>query len=141
MTGIKMAGPDDIEKLLPALRELRPSRTEDQLRELLPRLFLENYRIVYVGDDLAYSLLGFRSQTTLFSGKLLYVDDLVTLPQYRGKGYAGALFQWAKEFAKKERFDSIALASGPQRHDAHRFYLNQGLVIDAYRFWQKVDNL
>src|SRR6185369_2624617 len=140
MAEVQVASAADIEKCLPALKELRPGRTERELRELLPLLFAEGYQLIYVGDEkLAYALLGFRASTTLFSGRMLYVDDLVTLPDFRKKGYAAALFQWIKRYAKEHHFEHLALDSGFQRQDAYRFYMNQGMVMDCIRFRQRVD--
>lgn len=139
---IMIASLTDIDKLLPAFKELRPHRTEDEIRQLFSIAFQEGYKVAYIGDaTLAYSVLGFRPMTTLFSGHMLYIDDLITLSDYKKKGYAGSLFEWIKKYAKENNYEYLALNSGFQRQDAYRFYLNQGLVMDSIRFRQKVSDL
>jgi len=139
---IKIAASEDIEKIIPAFKELRPHRTEDDLRILFPILFNEGYKVAFIGnEELAYSVIGFRILTFLWSGKTLYVDDLSTLSGFKKNGYAGQLFQWTKQYAKENNCDHFSLNSGFQRRDAYRFYLNQGLFVESLHFARKVDEL
>ena len=141
-TDIRIATADDIGKLIPVFKELRPHRTEDDLRQLFLIAFQEGYKVAYIGTGtLAYSVLGFRIQTCIFSGRTLTVDDLATLSSEKNKGHAGRLFQWVKEYAKMEKCDHLNLDSGFQRHDAYRFYLNQGLHVESLHFGRKVAEL
>ena len=137
-----MTSMDEVHKIIPALMELRPHRTEAQLGKLLKEAHRDGYRIAYIGnDELAFSVLGFRILTFIFSGKTLKVDDLVTLPGYKHNGFAGKLFEWVIDFAKKEQCDHISLDSGFTRHEAHRFYLNHGLRVESLHFGSSVEDL
>jgi GNAT superfamily N-acetyltransferase len=139
---IKIATKEDIEKLIPVFRELRPHRNERQLQQLLSAAFLEGYRVAYIGNgELAFSILGFRIITFIFSGKTLKIDDLATLASHRNNGYAGKLFEWIKHYAKKDSCDHLNLDSGFHRHDAYKFYLNQGLHVESLHFGRKVVDL
>lgn len=128
-----------------ALRELRPERI--QLRS--PEAFTawinsqqrpEGYRLVASFADApsaepgAVAVAGVRLLHTLAWGKVLYVDDLVTLPSYRGQGHAHELMQWLVQEAERLGCEQLHLDSGSQRHAAHRFYLNHGFDIIAYHF-------
>ena len=76
---IRIATTNEIEKIIPVFKELRPHRTEDELRQFFPIAFREGYKVAYIGtDQLAFSVLGFRILTFIFSGKTLKVDDLAT---------------------------------------------------------------
>lgn len=139
---IKLATKKDIDKILPAFKELRPHRTEEELRQLFLMAFQEGYKVAYIGtDQLAFSVLGFRIQTCIFSGKTLTIDDLATLSSEKNKGHAGRLFQWVKEYAKKENCEHLNLDSGFHRRDAYKFYLNQGLYVESLHFGRKVAEL
>ena len=70
----------------------------------------------------------------LLRGKNLYIDDLVSLPAQRGKGYARALLDWIRQYALAEGCQTIDLDSGYSRTDAHRLYLQWGFVLSAYHF-------
>jgi len=122
--------------------ELRPHRSVDELRNMMIAQLNDGFQLVYVGDDqLAFAVAGFRTLDFLFSGKTLYVDDLVTHSQHRKKGYAGMLMKWMIQYAKDNGYHHFSLDSGPQRKDAHRLYLNHGLDITAHHFGKDVKDL
>ena len=69
-------------------------------------------------------------------GRFLYVDDLSTLPEARRLGYGRALLDWLSTEGRRLGCGQLHLDSGvgPERGDAHRLYLNAGLVISAHHF-------
>ena len=139
---IKIATAQDVEKLIPVLIELRPHRTPEQLREMIISQINDGFKLVYAGNDTeAFAVAGFRTLDMLFSGKTLYVDDLVTHSNHRKKGYAGMLMKWMIQYAKENGYEHFSLDSGHQRKDAHRLYLNHGLDITAHHFGKDVKDL
>ena len=66
--------------------------------------------------------------------KSIYIDDLTTLSEGRGKGHAGKPFDYIVEKAKSEALEAVHLDSGHQRYDAHRLYLNKGMKIVYHYF-------
>ncbi|MDP9234456.1 MAG: GNAT family N-acetyltransferase [Actinomycetota bacterium] len=139
---------------MPRVHELPPEETETAhlvMAELRPKFssatrFVrqvneiqrpEGYRLVGSFDDgvdHAVAAAGFRTGHNLVSGFYLYVDDLVTLPAFRGRGHADALMRWLFEEANRLECDQLELDSATHRHDAHRFYLKHDLVISAFHF-------
>jgi predicted GNAT superfamily acetyltransferase len=88
------------------------------------------------GDRDAAAVAGFRIEEKLAWGRFLYVDDLVTAANRRGRGHADRLFEWLYEEAARERCTQFHLDSGvgPERADAHRFYFRHGMRITSYHF-------
>jgi GNAT superfamily N-acetyltransferase len=82
----------------------------------------------------AVAVSGFRILHTLAWGKLLYIDDLVTLPEFRGGGHGHLLLEWLSAEAARLGCEQLHLDSGHHRHGAHRFYLNHGLSISCHHF-------
>jgi GNAT superfamily N-acetyltransferase len=104
----------------------------------------EGYRLVAAfeeGEADAAAVAGFRTGHNLAWGHYLYVDDLSTRPEARGRGHARALLDWLLEEAKRLGCDQLHLDSGVglDRADAHRLYLNAGYVIAAHHFARPVD--
>jgi GNAT superfamily N-acetyltransferase len=97
----------------------------------------EGYRLVgsFEGDQVV-AVAGFRVMNTLFSGRVLYVDDLSTHPDARRRGHAARLLEWCEEEARRLGCDQLHLDSavGPEREDAHRLYFNRRLRIASYHF-------
>jgi GNAT superfamily N-acetyltransferase len=97
----------------------------------------QGYRLVgAVEDGRIVAVAGFRVMETLFGGRILYVDDLSTLPEARGRGHGGALLEWCEAEARRVGCDELHLDSavGPEREDAHRLYFNRRLRIASYHF-------
>jgi len=83
-------------------------------------------------------LAGFRLTESLYHGRFLYVDDLITDEACRSKGCGGQLLDWLLEHAKQQGCDALALDSGVQRFGAHRFYLSKRLDITCHHFARKL---
>lgn len=146
------------EGLMPDVRELSPGETAlafEAMRELRPHIgsldmFVhrvnrvqrpEGYRLIasFEGDqEAAAAVAGFRTGHNLAWGRFLYVDDLVTRGAVRGSGHGAALFGWLVAQAVRLECDEVHLDSGVQRHDAHRFYLVQGMRISGHHFMKEV---
>jgi len=97
----------------------------------------EGYRLVGAfvdGDADAAAVMGVRVMTLLYAGRTLYVDDLSTRPEYRGRGLARALLDWAQAEARALDCEELHLDSGVQRFPAHRLYLKFGFDIGAHHF-------
>jgi GNAT superfamily N-acetyltransferase len=131
-----------------AFRAMQALRTHLRDREEFVRRVDEvqrpaGYRLVGAFEDgtEALAVAGFRIGENLAWGRFLYVDDLSTLPEARRQGYARALLDWLLEEGRREGCDQFHLDSGVglARADAHRLYLNAGLVISSHHFASNLD--
>ena len=127
---------EQIQSCYKIMRQLRPHLVEEKaFLEQVQRQLAEGYQLVYSQDgDEIKALAGFRFLEFLAWGKVLYIDDLITDSETRRNGHGGKLLKWVIEQAKKARCDQVHLDSGPQRHDAHRLYLNHGFKIIGHHF-------
>ena len=80
----------------------------------------------------------FRVIEKTFSGRELYCDDLVTDEARRSKGAGRAMIAYMDRVARERGCDTLALDSGCQRQQAHKFYFREGLVIGAFHFSKKI---
>src|SRR3954452_11771479 len=82
----------------PALLELRPHRAPaEALAALADGQRAAGYRLAGSfedGEEAAAAVAGFRVQENLAWGRHLYVDDLSTRADRRGRGHGGALMRW-----------------------------------------------
>ncbi len=139
---IRFAGLKDVKLLFPALLELRPNLNIETFEQDFRKQMDEGYKIIFIGNnEEIFAIAGFRTLNFFFSGKTLYIDDLVSSSNHQKKGYAGELLEWIKNYAKKNNYDHLSLDSGFTRKNAYRLYLNKGLEVESLHFGRKVSEL
>ena len=138
---VRELGPGETALAARTLLELRPGLgTPDALvRQVDERQRAAGYRLVGAfdrGSEDALAVAGFRINEYLAWGRHLYVDDLVTAAEHRGRGLADRLFAWLENEARRCGCTQFHLDSGvgEDREDAHRFYFRHGLRIASYHF-------
>jgi GNAT superfamily N-acetyltransferase len=122
-----------------AMRVLRPHLADaDELVRRVDAQRAEGYRLIAVveGDGSVSAVAGFRIHDMLSSGRIVYIDDLSTLPAARGRGYGRALLDWCADEGRRLGCKALHLDSGvgADRQDAHRLYFNAGMRIRSFHF-------
>lgn len=127
---------DQIRSCYPVMRQLRPHLDDEQeFIAQVKRQIEAGYHMAYIKDDgQIKALAGFRFLEFLAWGKVIYIDDLISDSATRRNGYGSKILKWVIQEAKKAKCDQVHLDSGPQRHDAHRLYLNHGFKIIGHHF-------
>jgi GNAT superfamily N-acetyltransferase len=126
---------EDILACFPVIRHLRELQDAASFLRRVRSQQLSGYHLAALregGDPVAVA--GFRLGESLAWGRHLYVDDLVTLPEARSRGYGSALLAWLAEFGRARGVGQLHLDSGRQRADAHRFYEREGLEGSSIHF-------
>ncbi|HUP97652.1 MAG TPA: GNAT family N-acetyltransferase [Usitatibacter sp.] len=118
-----------------------------QLRPHLPADYLARMKQVFgSGAQMAVALVGndvagitvFRVVEKTFSGRELYCDDLVTDEKKRSTGVGHALIAYMENVGRERKCDVLALDSGTQRQQAHKFYFREQMPITAFHFTKKL---
>jgi GNAT superfamily N-acetyltransferase len=132
---------EEIRRCHSVMRELRPLFPEpEQFVERIVRQQKEGYQLAFLeSDGEVCAVAGYRLLESLFSGKFIYVDDLVTRESNRSRGFGGQLLDWLIEQAREHGCENLELDSGVQRFDAHRFYFSKRMSISSYHFRIKIE--
>jgi GNAT superfamily N-acetyltransferase len=142
MSIVKLADSDaDLRRCFPVIRQLRThfDREEMFVTQARRQMTSERWQLAFVEDEgEVVALAGFRLQEYLYSGKTLYVDDLVTREDQRSKGHGETLMRWLEDRARKAGCQTFSLDSGTQRAQAHRFYFRMGMTISSFHFAKKL---
>ena len=118
----------------PVHRQLRPGLPADYAARLRS-VFANGARMSVATEGAAVRGVAlWRVIENTYEGRRLYVDDLVTDEAHRSRGIGRILLQQLERLARNLQCDVLALDSGTQRTDAHRFYFREGLVIPAFCF-------
>jgi GNAT superfamily N-acetyltransferase len=126
---------EDIQACFPAFNALRPHVQPEQFLPQVRRQQSQGYQILALAQEgVVRSVAGFRLTEFLAWGRVVYIDDLSTLPGERGQGFAGLLLDWLIRHAQENGCRGLHLDSGYARHAAHRLYLNKGLQLNCHHF-------
>jgi GNAT superfamily N-acetyltransferase len=136
MKTIQIATTDtEINRCFPVMHQLRPALLAEEFVSRIQTQQAEGYQLAYLThQNTVASVAGFRLQTLLWSGRTLYVDDLVTDSALRSQGHGEAMLTWLIALAKEANCTTFMLDSGTHRHEAHAFYFRHGLRISDFHF-------
>ena len=138
---IRELGHDETHLAYRAVLDLgRSVRSKTQFVDRINVMRSEGYRLVASfedGHEQAAAIIGFREGHNLAWGHYLYLDDVVTREDHRGRGHGGALMAWIEQEARSLGCDEIHCDSGLHRHDAHRLYMNSGMHLHSHHFGRK----
>lgn len=105
------------------MKELRTDLTLESYLELYEVMEQEGYELYALYNDREIqALAGVAIKTNFYNKKHLWVYDLVTSSASRSSGYGKELMLFLTDYALENNCVYIALESGLQRLDAHRFY-------------------
>jgi GNAT superfamily N-acetyltransferase len=126
---------DEIDRCFPVMRQLRPMLVAEEFVGRIQIQQAEGYQLAVLEDKgVVSAVAGFRLQTLLWSGRTLYVDDLVTDEAMRSQGHGEAMLKWLIALAREAGCTTFMLDSGTHRHEAHAFYFRNGLRISDFHF-------
>lgn len=126
---------DDVLACFAVMRHLRDLSDAPAFLRRVRSLQRSGYRLAELHDTRGpAAVAGFRLGENLAWGAHLYVDDLVTLPEARSRGYGAALLAWLADFGRARGATQLHLDSGKQRLDAHRFYEREGFAASSLHF-------
>jgi GNAT superfamily N-acetyltransferase len=125
----------------------KAERVHRQLRTTLPGAYTAKMRRVFAGGarmcvavegTVVAGVAVYRIYENTFNGRQLYVDDLVTDEKRRSTGVGRTLLGYLERKARAANLDNLALDSGTQRQQAHKFYFREGMVATAFHFGKKL---
>ena len=133
--------PGETASAFAALSVLRPTLTDiNRFVEQVNKVQrAQGYRLLGIfeeGKANAVAVCGFREETNLASGRHIHIDDFVTVPQSRRRGYAQRLLQEVHRIAQENGIAQLHVDSNvsSERTAAHRVYFQNGFEISAYHF-------
>jgi GNAT superfamily N-acetyltransferase len=133
-SGGNLIEPAWLERAEQTHRQLRPQLPRDYVTTM-QRIFAQAGRMaVAVAVDAVVGVAVWRSYENTFSGRFLYVDDLVTDAGHRSFGVGQRLLAHCETIATQLGCATVVLDSGVQRAQAHKFYFREGYSISAYNF-------
>lgn len=124
----------------PIMSQLRPHIAEENYLALIREMEGQGGTLIAAKDgDNVLGCAFFRRETRLFTGPMVYVDDLVSDSNQRSKGVGHALIDWLSEFCQSRDIKNLVLDSGVQRGSAHKFYFREGFTVTSFNFKKPIE--
>jgi GNAT superfamily N-acetyltransferase len=116
----------------PVMRQLRTDLDEGTYIELLKEMTKDGYRLFALYNDASIiALAGVSLRTNFYNKRHVFVYDLVTDAAHRSQGNGYKLLTYIHAWGAEHGAEYVALESGVQRIDSHRFYEDK---LDYTRF-------
>jgi GNAT superfamily N-acetyltransferase len=120
---VELSAPEELKEAFPVMKHLRFHLAEEEYLTLLEAMIEDGYRLFALkADERIVALAGIAIRTSFYSGKFVWVYDLVTDETERSKGHGEKLLKYVEGFALEEGCRAVTLSSNLERADAHRFY-------------------
>ena len=133
---------NELSLAFPVITQLRPHLASlTEFTDAVKIMKREGYRIACLfenGQIVTYA--GFARLYNLYYGDHIGVYELVTDSAKRGMGYGAMVLSYIEQFARDNSLKCVALSSGLQRVDAHRFYENAGYDKVSFVFQKECRN-
>jgi GNAT superfamily N-acetyltransferase len=140
MQHIRFIPESELEQIIPLLLLINPDSTATTMHERLQHMKQYNYRCLGVyNDDKLIAICGLWHLYKHYSGKHLEPDNVVVLPEYRGKGIGAQMMQWIYTYAKAEGCMTIELNVYVENEDAHRFWKKEGFRHLGHHYQKKLE--
>lgn len=128
-------------EVFPLVSQLRTELDRESYLDYLGIMSVGGYRMFAgeVGGEIV-TLAGVGIQVNLYYGRHLWVYELVTHENHRSNGYGRQMLTFLETWARERDCELIALSSGLQRRESHRFYEEKANLEPAsYVYKRRLD--
>lgn len=119
------------------MRQLRPHLPAGDAYVATIRALMDadGYRLAaLLDDDVVRAVAGYRAHGTLYAGRVLMLDELVSDETARSSGHGARMMAWLRDEGRALGCAELHLLSRTVRERAHRFYFREGMAIQCFHF-------
>lgn len=127
---------NEIESCFNLMKVLRPKlESPSDFVEQILRQQKVNYRILAIEEQgKIVALAGYRETENTIYGKFIYVDDLVTDPDFRSLNMGQTLLKHISGIAQEKLMKNVVLDTGMANSQAQKFYYREGFLALGMHF-------
>ncbi len=134
MYQIRLIPSKDIKSIIPLVHILN-GEDENLLLQRLEVMMQNNYQCLGVYDqEKLIGISGLWTLTKFYNGKHLEPDNVVILPEYRGKGIGELMMAWIDNYAKENNYEAIELNAYVENLKGVEFWKKTGYHIRGHHF-------
>ena len=116
------------------MSHMYPDLSQDEFLELLAGMVHKGYSMIGVIDEQGKCIgaAGYWIGVRLYCRKFIQIDNLVVLPEKRGKQAGKMMMDEIKQIGREEGCQRVILDTYVENFDAHRFFYREGFIIRGY---------
>ncbi len=124
--------------IIPLLQVLNDKISVDVLQERLTEMVDRGYECVGAyDDDQLIGICGLWILTKYYVGRHLEPDNVIILPDYRGKNIGEEMMEWVYAYARSQGCVASELNCYTSNHGGQKFWSNEGYKILGFHY-QKI---
>ncbi|UKN01765.1 GNAT family N-acetyltransferase [Paracrocinitomix mangrovi] len=126
---------ENISTIIPLLKELNQSTSEETLKKRVLEMVEQNYKClgIYSNNELI-GICGLWFLTRHYCGKTVEPDHVYISDEYKSKGIGKQLFEWIFDYCQQNNLEATELNSYVNNPRSHKFYYNLGYEIKGFHF-------
>lgn len=137
---IELIPDSEIFRVVPLLRVLNAHISETVLKERLTEMVMQRYKCagLYLSNELI-GICGIWILTKYYVGRHIEPDNVVILPEYRGKGFGKQLLAWVYEYGRSQGCIASELNCYLTNERGQVFWQQQGYKKIGYHYQKDLD--
>jgi len=135
---IKLIPNENIEIILPLLKELNSSLDEEILKNRILEMATQHYKCVGIyNNNNLIGISGLWFITRHYCGKVIEPDHVIINDQFRNKGLGKKLFKWIYNYTQSIGYEATELNTYIDNIKSHKFYENEGYKKLGFHYLKK----
>lgn len=130
----QLTGEQEWRTFYPVVDGFWPVDGGDEHVEYLRTMINQGYHAFELTAEQPVAFAGLYVLPSPWYGTFAWLVDLVTRPNWRGKGYGTRLYEAVEEWTCEQGCETTVLASGLERTRTHQFYEQHGFEATEYWF-------
>ena len=132
---------EEIPGIVPLLHVLDPELNEETIRQRLTAMCQMDYRCVGIFDnDQLIGASGLWILTKYYVGRHIEPDNVILLPEHRGRNIGQQLMQWIYDYARAEGCEAVELNCYVTNETGQQFWESEGFIPLGIHYQKKFDH-
>lgn len=142
MIGFQFIEGSKIYSIIPLLKILNNTISDDILKQRLDEMLTQGYRCIGIfHKDTLIGICGIWILTKYYVGKHIEPDNIIILPEYQNQKIGTKLMAWIYAYAKQNDCIASELNCYVGNEQAHKFWRKEGYEVIALHFQKKFEDI
>jgi GNAT superfamily N-acetyltransferase len=135
----ELIGKENMLTIIPLLQILNDKISEEVLKERITEMLGKGYECVGVyEEEKLIGICGMWILTKYYVGRHIEPDNVMILPEYRGKGIGEKMMEWVYEYGRSKGCIATELNCYTANTSGQKFWTNEDYKIVGFHYQRKL---